>query len=66
MRAWSQELFTKHQVISRDMYKLLNEVKNPQASSGDHSEFDLLCKILRVFEKDENSIELRIKDISQV
>ena len=48
------------------MYKLLSEIKSPQNNQEDNTEFDLLCKILRVFEKDENSIELRIKDTSQV
>ena len=30
----------------------------------DHREIDLLVKILKIFEKDEYTLELRIKDIS--
>ena len=44
------------------MYKYLKEVKT--LSANESQEFDLLCKILKIFEKDENSLELRIKDTS--
>lgn len=30
----------------------------------ENSEFDLLVKILKIFEKDEYNLEMRIKDIS--
>lgn len=43
------------------MYVLLKDAK---AIEKDNKEFDLLCKVLKIFEKDENSLELRIKDIS--
>ena len=43
------------------MYKLLKDVRAVQ----ENKEFDLLCKVLKVFEKDENNLELRIKDVSQ-
>lgn len=36
-----------------------------QPTSQNSHEFDLLVKILKVFEKDESTLELRIKDISQ-
>lgn len=53
------------------MYKLLKDLKAPAGGASTavtqttSSEFDLLVKILKVFEKDENTLELRIKDISQ-
>jgi hypothetical protein len=48
------------------MYKKLKDIKGlvPEGSSANCPEFDLLVKILKIFEKDENSLELRIKDIS--
>lgn len=66
LRNWAVNYFQKEYVITREMYKLLKDLK---ASSGEGGagtqEFDLLVKILKVFEKDENTLELRIKDISQ-
>ena len=49
------------------MYKLLRDLKPNPGSEGSATtqEFDLLVKILKVFEKDENTFELRIKDSSQ-
>lgn len=44
------------------MYRTLKEVRD---KSNEKNEFDLLCKVLKIFEKDEHSLELRIKDISQ-
>jgi hypothetical protein len=61
MREWSLDYFQKNYVIRRDMYSLLKDVK---LIEGENKDFDLLCKVLKVFEKDENSLELRIKDIS--
>jgi len=51
------------------MYKLLRDLKggnseNGHVASAGAQEFDLLVKILKVFEKDENTLELRIKDVS--
>ena len=40
-------------------------MKDLKKVEGENKEFDLLVKVLKVFEKDENSLELRIKDISQ-
>lgn len=62
LRAWSVDYFGKNVVIRPDMYKLLKDAKTIE---GENKEFDLLCKVLKVFEKDETSLELRIKDISQ-
>lgn len=62
MRGWVFDYFSKNYVITKDMYKLLKDVKQ---QSNEAAEFDLLCKVLKIFEKDENSLELRIKDMSQ-
>jgi len=42
---------------------LLRDCKS-MMKSEDPKEFDLLCKILKIFEKDENNLEIRIKDLS--
>lgn len=74
LRNWSSNYFAKEYVITREMYKLLKDLKaNPatgqeSAVSGSGSasnEFDLLVKILKVIDKDEHTLELRIKDTSQ-
>jgi hypothetical protein len=70
LRSWAINYFAKENVIAKEMYKLLKDLKGgsgehgPVAGAGSQ-EFDLLVKILKVFEKDENTLELRIKDISQ-
>jgi hypothetical protein len=46
------------------MYKLLKDLKSGDGMGAGSQEFDLLVKIIKVFEKDENTLELRIKDIS--
>ena len=63
MRHWAVDYFAKENVVTRDMYRLLKDLKNGQVT--ENQEFDLLVKVLKVFEKDENTLELRIKDISQ-
>lgn len=63
LRSWSVDYFGQNLVIKPEMYKLLKDVKVMEG--GENKEFDLLCKVLKVFEKDETSLELRIKDISQ-
>lgn len=71
LREWATGYFNKEYVITKEMYKLLKDLKAPStggpvaASQMNNTEFDLLVKILKVFEKDENTLELRIKDISQ-
>lgn len=62
LRGWSVDYYGRNLVITQEMYKLLKDAKNVE---GENKEFDLLCKVLKVFEKDETSLELRIKDISQ-
>lgn len=59
MRSWTQQYFSTNTVIHSGMYTLLKDVRQEQAEG---KEFDLLCKILKIFAKDEHSYELRIKD----
>ena len=63
LRTWGQNYFTNNYVITKDMYMLLRDCKS-MMKSEDPKEFDLLCKILKIFEKDENNLEIRIKDLS--
>lgn len=69
LRRWACNYFEKEYVITREMYKLLKDIKAlssvESGAAQQSSEFDLLVKILKVFEKDENTLELRIKDVSQ-
>lgn len=46
------------------MYHLLKNLKE-DSSVNENREHDLLCKVLKVFDKDDNTYELRIKDESQ-
>jgi hypothetical protein len=61
LRYWGRDYFASNHVITKDMYKSLREAKEMQESK----EFDLLCKVIKIFEKDEHNLELRIKDMSQ-
>ena len=64
MRNWTKSYFQNEHVITREMYKLLKDLKGSEGMGAGSQEFDLLVKIIKVFEKDENTLELRIKDIS--
>ncbi|CDW75388.1 alpha telomere binding protein [Stylonychia lemnae] len=64
IRTWGQNYFANNYVITKDMYMLLKDCKT-KMSNDESQEFDLLCKILKIFEKDENNLEIRIKDLSQ-
>jgi hypothetical protein len=44
------------------MYTLLKDIKKEETKSS--KDFDIVCKVLKVFDKDDSSFELRIKDIS--
>ncbi len=67
LRGWTHNYFANEYVITKEMYKLLKDLKGSSdgtISGVGSQEFDLLVKILKVFEKDENTLELGIKDIS--
>lgn len=59
LREWQQEFFTKSTFVFKQMSKELKEIRDSPAQ-----EFDLLVKILKIFERDEYNIEMRIKDCS--
>ena len=65
IRTWGQKYFTDNYVITKDMYMMLRDCKAQMRPDDNGSkEFDLLCKILKIFEKDDNNLEIRIKDLS--
>ena len=60
LRAWQDTYFMKHSWIFKNMAKDLSKLKD----QTENREVDLLVKILKIFEKDEYDLELRIKDKS--
>lgn len=58
IRKWAQQYFSQYNVISNDMFTPLNKA---QSHKGD---FDVIAKILQVFELDEYTNELKLKDAS--
>lgn len=58
IRKWAQQYFSQYNVISNDLYIPLNKA---QANKGD---FDVVAKILQVFELDEYTNELKLRDQS--
>ena len=62
LRLWAVNYLSEHSVIHKSNFQLLKEIG--QRSPEENKEFDLLVKILKIFEKDEHTLELRIKDAS--
>lgn len=60
LREWQDKYFMKNAWIFKHMSKELGKLKE----LSDNREVDLLVKILKIFEKDEYDLELRIKDTS--
>lgn len=63
LRRWTIDYFANNSVIHQSNYTPLKEVAKINPDEG--KEIDLLVKVLKVLEKDEQTLELRIKDISQ-
>lgn len=63
LRRWAVDYFAENSVIHKSNYTPLKDVA--KTSPEDQKEIDLLVKVLKVLEKDEQTLELRIKDISQ-
>ena len=63
LRRWAVEYFYTNSVIHKSNYTPLKDVA--LLPLEDNKEIDLLVKVLKVMEKDEQTLELRIKDISQ-
>jgi hypothetical protein len=58
IRKWAQQYFSQYNVISNDMFVPLNKV------NAQKEDFDILAKITQIFEMDEYTNELRIRDSS--
>lgn len=55
LRKWAVSYLSENQCIQLNQYTEVDQMK------GD-KDIDLLCKVLKVYEKDEQTLELRIKD----
>lgn len=62
IKDWSIDHLSRHSAHHLSSYTPLNELK--AAGNVEKSDFDLLVKVLKVFERDEYNYELRIKDTS--
>ena len=58
MRKWANQYFGQYNVITSDMFTPLNKVQ------GKQNDFDVVAKILQVFDLDEYTNELKIRDQS--
>lgn len=61
IRSWAQDYLNANSVIHKSSSTPLSECH----SLPEKKEVDLLVKIIKVFERDEYSLELRVKDLSQ-
>ena len=61
LRKWAIKYLSNNSVIHMTTYQKLNSLTNEEVKGRD---IDLLVKVLKVFEKDEHTLELRIKDNS--
>ncbi len=57
-RKWAQNYFSSYNVISQDMFTALNK------AAGQKGDFDVVAKVTQVFELDEYTNELRLRDLS--
>jgi hypothetical protein len=57
-RKWAQQYFSQYNVISNDMYVPLNK------AASQKGDFDVVAKITQIFEMDEYTNELRLRDTS--
>ena len=58
LKKWAASHFSANDVISKDMYQSLKQAKSRQ------DDFDVVAKVLQVFEMDEYTNELKVKDAS--
>lgn len=58
IRKWANQYFAQYNVISNDMFTPLNKAQ------AQKSDFDVVAKVLQVFELDEYTNELKLKDQS--
>lgn len=58
IRKWANQYVSQYNVITSDMVQPLNKAQNQ------HHDFDVVAKILQIFELDEYTNELKLKDQS--
>jgi hypothetical protein len=63
LRRWAVNYFANNSVVHKSNYTPLKDVS--KMALEENKEVDLLVKVLKCVDKDEQSLELRIKDISQ-
>lgn len=63
LRNWQDHFFTRNSWIFKSMSKQLGKLRD-LTQMNENYEFDLLVKVLKIFEKDDYNLELRIKDTS--
>jgi len=61
VKRWSTDYFNHNSVVNKSNYTKLRDLRQLEDPK---KEFDLLVKVIKVFEKDEHTLELRIKDVS--
>ena len=68
LRQWQQEFFVKSAFIFKTLSTPLDKIREKEEERLKENvapgEYDLLVKILKIFERDEYNYELRIKDLS--
>ena len=64
LRTWQDHYFSRSSWVFKSKSKLLGKLKEEASRHSESYEFDLLVKVLKIFEKDEYNLELRIKDTS--
>lgn len=62
LRRWAVNYFAENTVVHKSNYTPLKDVA--KFSPDDQREIDLLVKVLKSHERDEQTLELRVKDIS--
>jgi len=60
LRKWSIKYLGAHMIVHISQFKTREELEKLEKFNG----FDLLVKVLKVHEKDDQTVELRIKDIT--
>jgi hypothetical protein len=58
IRKWANQYVSQYNVITNDMYVPLNKAQTQK------EDFDVVAKILQIFEMDEYTNELKLKDLS--
>jgi hypothetical protein len=60
LRGWAHMIFKDQRVIPNSMFTYLSKIKDQE-----RNDFDLLCKVMKVAQKDDHNYAVRIKDVSK-